>query len=344
MSTTFSGIKQTSGDKRWSKDGAAVAAASPRALAAARPALESPRPSAGAASGWRYSTQLNEQLSAAQCALGYVDGMLRQMESFKGNLSRQLSQRQLDSGSLKFQRGELEANWQRRQADSAGSLDSQLRLSLGAPARQSFSVRGLDLDSLTGGQPETLVFALDGQTAPAAVRVGDGISRDAALRRLNQALGPLGARCELDDHGRLGFSCSEQDWARLRDSLTVRGGGMRFPGGMPQPLPAQAEPAALDAGQWQLDDHAQVRQTLQGVVRSIAQLQQTRAAIGSAIAEARQSIGQLARTDEQSWASGFVSDFNARLNQTADFNHLQQLVPALLGISRYRVISLLSLR
>ncbi|XLM21867.1 hypothetical protein MKD33_08250, partial [Chromobacterium piscinae] len=67
-------------------------------------------------------------------------------------------------------------------------------------------------------------------------------------------------------------------------------------------------------------------------------------AIDGAIAEARQSISQLSRTEEQSWASGFVSDFNARLNQTADFNHLQQLVPALLGISRYRVLALLSLR
>ncbi|WP_147296941.1 hypothetical protein [Chromobacterium violaceum] len=46
MSTTFSGINQTSGDKRWSKDGAAVAPASPRPFSSARPALESPRPSA----------------------------------------------------------------------------------------------------------------------------------------------------------------------------------------------------------------------------------------------------------------------------------------------------------
>ncbi|MEO9455812.1 hypothetical protein [Chromobacterium phragmitis] len=345
MSTTFSGINQTSGDKRWSKDGAAVAPASARASSpASRPAPESPRPSAGAASGWRYSTQLNEQLSAAQCALGYVDDMLRQLESFKSSLSQQLAQRRLDSADLKQQQGELARSWQRRQADSAGSLDSQLRLSLGAPARQNFTAQGLDLDSLTGGQPETLVFALDGQAAPASVRVGDGISREAALRRLNQALGPLGVRCELDDRGRLGFSCGEQQWDKLRSSLTVRGGGVRFPGGMPQPLPVQAEPPALDVSRWQLDDHAQVRQALQGAVRSIAQLQQTRAAIALPIAEARQSISQLTRTDEQSWADGFVSDFNARLNQTADFNHLQQLVPAVLGISRYRVISLLSLR
>uniref|UniRef100_UPI000A6512D3 hypothetical protein n=1 Tax=Chromobacterium amazonense TaxID=1382803 RepID=UPI000A6512D3 len=76
-----------------------------------------------------------------------------------------------------------------------------------APARQRFVARGLDLDSLTSGQPETLVFSVGGG-APAAVRVGEGIRRDEALRGLNQALGPAGVRCELDDYGRLGSAAA----------------------------------------------------------------------------------------------------------------------------------------
>ncbi|KZE84551.1 hypothetical protein KIF53_06950 [Chromobacterium subtsugae] len=344
MSSTLSSIKHAGADKRWGKDGAAIAPAASRAVAGGgRPALASAQPSASAAAGWRYSTQLNEQLTAAQCAQGFVDDMLRQLEDFKGNLSLQLTQRRVDDDGLAAQRDQLQQSWSQRQDDSAGSLDGQLRLSLGAPSRQLFSARGLDLDNLGQGQPETLVFSSGGGPA-GAVRVGDGVGREEVLRRLNQALGPAGVRCELDNHGRLGFSCSEADWSRLRDSLAVRGGGVRFPGGVPQPLALDAEPPALAPAQWQVGDHAQVRQTLQGVLRAIAQLQQTRATIGNAIAEARQSISQLARQDEPSWADGFVSDFNARLNQGGDFGQLQQLLPALMGISRYRVLSLLSLR
>ncbi|POZ61628.1 hypothetical protein [Chromobacterium alticapitis] len=343
MSATLGSIGQAPGDKRWGKDGAVIAPAASRGGSAARPALASARPQPAGASGWRYSTQLNEQLTSAQCAQDYVDDMLSQLQSFKDSLSQQLTQRRLDVDGLNAQRDQLQQSWQRRRDDSAGSLDSRLRLSLGAPSRLNFSARGLDLDNLTSGQPETLVFAAAGGAA-SAVQVGEGASRDDVLRALNQALGPAGARCELDDSGRLGFSCSEQDWAQLQGSLTVRGGGVRFPGGVPQPLSLEPEAPAMDASSWSMDDHAQVRLTLQDVLRAIARLQQTRTAIDNAIAEARQSISQLSNSDEQSWASGFASDFNARLNQTADFNHLQQLVPAVLGISRYRVLALLSLR
>ncbi|OHX14516.1 hypothetical protein [Chromobacterium sphagni] len=344
MSSTLTSVNHPSADRRWSKNGSAIAPASGRAGAGGRPALASAQPSAASASGWRYSTQLNEQLSAAQCAQGFVDDMLRQLENFKGSLSQQLTQRRVDCDGLAEQRDQLQQAWQQRRDDSVGSLDGQLRLSLGAPSRQLFAARGLDLDSLSQGQSETLVFSTGGGAPPSAVQVGAGVGREDILRRLNQALGPAGVRCELDDHGRLGFSCSEQDWSRLQNDLVVRGGGVRFPGGVPQPLALDAEPPALAPGQWQVDDHAQVRQTLQGVLRAIAQLQQTRSTINGAIAEARQSISQLAKQDEPSWADAFVSDFNARLNQSGDFGHLQQLVPALLGISRYRVLALLSLR
>ncbi|PRP69860.1 hypothetical protein BUE93_14340 [Chromobacterium amazonense] len=343
MPATLGSISHSPADKRWSKDGAPIAAAARNGVVASRAALASARPQTGGASGWRYSTQLNEQLTSAQCALDYVEDMLSQLQGFKDSLSQQLTQRRLDTEGLNAQRDALGQAWQRRRNDSAGSLDSQLRLSLGAPARQRFAARGLDLDSLTSGAPEMLVFSVGGG-APAAVRVGEGIRRDEALRGLNQALGPAGVRCELDDYGRLGFSCSERDWDSLQGALTVRGGGVRFPGGVPQPLALEAEAPAIDPSRWRTDDHAQVRLALQDVLRAIARLQQTHSAIDGAIAEARQSISQLSRTEEQSWASGFVSDFNARLNQTADFNHLQQLVPALLGISRYRVLALLSLR
>nr|WP_199066988.1 hypothetical protein [Chromobacterium sp. ASV5] len=345
MNSAISSLHVPAGGQRWGKDGGVVAPAggSPQALAR-QPAAAAPL-RGEAASGWRYSVQLNDQLTSAQRAQGFVDDMLQQLEGFKDNLSRQLTQRQIDKDGLRAQRGQLQQAWQKRERASGGSLDAQLRFHLAADARQRFGVRGLDLESLTREPAETLVLQTgDRGSAPSAVLVGDGAGEEEILRRLNRALAPSGVRCELDRYGQLGFSVAERDWAALQGNLAIRGDGVRFPSGVPQPARPEAEPPALDAERWQVEDHAQVRQALQGVVRTIAQLQQSRQAIASAIEDARRAIEKLSRQDETSWAGDFVTEFNARLNQRASYQQLQEILPALLGVSRYQVIALLSLR
>ncbi|MNU10815.1 hypothetical protein D3C72_2582050 [compost metagenome] len=61
------------------------------------------------------------------------------------------------------------------------------------------------------------------------------------------------------------------------------------------------------------------------------------------MAEVRHAIAQLSQMSEQLWADGFVNDFNARFNTPDSESGLYEVVPALLGVSRYRVLSLLAL-
>lgn len=344
MNTPISSVNVKQSGKRWGKDAGAVAAASVIERVPAPQAQPAAQVRGAPASGWRYSAQLNEQLTSAQQALSFVDGLLGQLEGVKSGLSRELTQRQLNQGDLQRQLEQFNEQWRKRQTASGGSLDGQLRFHLAADARQGFTVKGLDLAALSGGQAETLVFSTgESGAAPASVQVGGASEEEDLLRRFNRGLAASGVRAEMNEDGQLAFSVPESQWGALSERMTVRGGGIRFPGGIPQRLKLQPEAEAFQPERWKVGDHAQVRQALQSVVRSIGQLQQTRAAINSAIAEAQHSIEQLSHMNEQSWASQFVSDFNARLNQPDGYRNFYELVPALIGVSRYRVVSLLSL-
>jgi hypothetical protein len=295
-------------------------------------------------SGWRYSSQLNEQLTAAQRALSFVDGLAGQLERLKADLSQQLTQRRIDRDGLEAKIGRFADALAQRHAQSGGSVDGNLHFHLAADARQDFTIRGMELDSLRSGRPETLaLFSGERGTAAMSFSVGGDVSEDEIMRRLNRALAPSGIRPSVNDDGQLGFSVDEADWPAIRDRLSVRGGGIRFPSGQPQRVKTVAESERLATGDWQVNDHAQVRQTLQRVVSALSQLHQARGAITSAIDEARDSIDQLSRMGEQNWAEEFVTDFNARLNQSGDYRAFLDVIPALLGVSRYRVISLLAL-
>lgn len=344
MNTPISSVNVKQSGKRWGKDAGAVAAAATIERTPAPQAQSAAQVRGAPTSGWRYSAQLNEQLTSAQQALSFVDGLLGQLEGVKSGLSRELTQRQLNQGELQRQMEQFKQQWGQRQAASGGSLDGQLRFHLAGDSRQGFTVKGLELGALAGGQAETLVFSTgESGAAPASVQVGGGVGEEEVLRRFNRALAGGGVRAEVNEDGQLAFSVPEAQWAALNERMTVRGGGVRFPGGVPQRLKLQPEAEAFQPERWKVDDHAQVRQALQNVVRSIGQLHQTRAAINSAIAEAQHSIEQLSHMNEQSWASQFVSDFNARLNQPDSYRNFYELVPALIGVSRYRVLSLLSL-
>ncbi|KZE31764.1 hypothetical protein EV683_101156 [Crenobacter luteus] len=294
--------------------------------------------------GWRYSSQLGEQLTAAQRAHDYVDGLVKQLETLKGELSRGLTQRRVDADGLKAGVDAFAERLGQRHASTGGSLDGAWRFRLAGDARQAFTVRGMELASLTGGDVETLaLFAGERGTAALTVQVGGGLGEAEVLRRFNRALAPAGVRVDADDAGRLRFSVDEAAWPALAERLAIRGGGIRFPSGQPQRLRAEPEAEALRPGEWRVADHSDVRQTLQRVVQALAQLQQTQQAISRAMEETRASIAKLSHGDERVWAEGFVADFNARLNQPGGYGALYEVMPALIGVSRYRVVSLLAL-
>ncbi|MCL6262289.1 hypothetical protein [Craterilacuibacter sp. RT1T] len=320
-----------------------VAAARTGSLAAASD-TENRSQRESAVSGWRYSTQLNQQLTSAQQSLDFVDQLLRRLELLKSDLGRELGSRRIEKEPLQARADEVGAQWAQREAKTDGTLDGQLHFQVTGQVRQRFSLRGMDLSALTQGKAETLVLiGPERGVPPAVVAVGEGVDEKTLLQRFNRALGGMGVRAEVDDGGALAFSVEETALARLREGLMVRGEGVRFPAGSPQRVRLETESGPFQLP-WQLDDHAGVRQSLQRVVSIIAQVQQSRAAILSAIAEAEHSISRLVSMDEQSWAQGFVADFNARLNQRDAYQGYYEILPALSGVSRYRVLSLLSLR
>ncbi|HJU50190.1 MAG TPA: hypothetical protein VJ575_05555 [Pseudogulbenkiania sp.] len=344
MDALFSSLDPASSRTRRNNPSGTVPAPAAATLGTAQSGSASAANASVAASGWRYSSQLNEQLTSAQRALNFIDGLTGQLEQLKTDLSQQLTQRRIDQAGLEAQIKRFADALAQRHAESGGSVDGNLRFHLAADAKQDFTIRGMDLDSLRSGPPETLVlFSGERGTSAMSVSVGGDIGEDEIMRRLNRALAPSGIRPYVNDDGQLGFSVDEADWPAIRDRLTVRGGGIRFPSGQPQRVKTEADAERLAPGDWQVGDHAQVRQTLQRVVDALSRLRQARSAVTSAIDEARNSIDQLSRVGEQSWAQDFVTDFNARLNQTSDYRSFVDVIPALLGVSRYRVVSLLAL-
>ncbi|NHQ86896.1 hypothetical protein HA050_12290 [Iodobacter sp. HSC-16F04] len=319
-----------------------VSAAAPAASGALAPVREQKGERLGV---WRYSTQLNEQLTAGQRALDYVDELSDQLTSLKLKLSQELGQRRVDAGDLGAKVAGFSALWADRSQRTGGSVDGRLKFHLAQDAKEVFRIRGLELESLSSGQAEMLTFYTGVRgTGPASVAVGSEVSSENVLRQFNRALAPSGIRTEADQSGALTFSVAEDALAPLQNKLAIRGGGIRFPAGQANRLKIESEAVAISPNSWAVDDHASVRQSLQKVVIALEQLEQTRAAISSAMGEAKLAIEQLSTMNESQWAQSFVGDFNARFNQSSDYRFFSDIAPALMGMSRYRVLSLLALR
>ncbi|WP_293933957.1 hypothetical protein [Iodobacter sp.] len=297
------------------------------------------------AGSWRYSTQLNEQLTAGQRALEYVDQLSDQLSGLKLKLSQELGQRRVDREELSSKVAEFSTLWAARSQHTGGSIDGHLKFHLAQDAKEVFRARGLELESLSSGTAEMLTFYTGVRgTGPASVAVGGEISRENLLRQFNRALAPSGIRTEADQSGALVFSVAEEALPSLQSKLAIRGGGIRFPAGQANRLKLESELPAITPSHWSTDDHASVRQSLQKVVMALEQLEQTRAAISSAMGEAKLAIEQLSTMNESEWAQSFVGDFNGRFNQSSDYRFFSDIAPALMGMSRYRVLSLLALR
>lgn len=293
---------------------------------------------------YRYSSQLNEQLTTGQRALDFVESLSAQLEAVKSSLSQELTQRRVDPANVAPALAGLAEQWSQRGRASGGSVDARLRFLLGGDARRTFTIRGLDMASLEGGQAETLTF-MTGQSGvpPLPVGIPSGADEETVLRQFNQGLSRAGIRAGLSDQGQLEFSVAEDSWPALQERMAIKGGGVRLPDGQPSRVRLEASGDAIRTEGWPLRDHAEVRRALKDILAAIDQVGRARAAIASAMAEARRAIDQLGSVGEEAWASGFVADFNATLSQPGNFQALSQVIPALSGINRFRVISLLAL-
>ncbi|WP_229751048.1 hypothetical protein [Undibacterium terreum] len=287
---------------------------------------------------------LNGELASAQQTLDFLDQSASQLQSLKSELSAKLAGQQTRDNQLDAKLRQFSTTWDQRQTRSGGSLSSQLAYSSPAPAVQRFNIRGLNIKNLQSGGKETLSFSVGGAgQSLRSVNIDPGLSADEIVQRFDQALAPANIRVSADDSGALVFSTGEADWASLRDTLSIKGDGIRFPAGQLNRVRPDAEPAAIQPAGWQISDVESMRQTLSQVVQALNRLMHAREAVSRALAQANSRVDRAAPSDDAATLSNLANSFAASTSQP-DYTSFSSITAALLGISRDRVLSLLSLR
>lgn len=291
-----------------------------------------------------WNPQLNQQFAGAQQALGFLDEVAGQLKALEGALGRQLVVRDpVASPQLSGQLEQLARTWRARPAIAGGSLDSQLRYSAAEPARQRFTVRGLDLQRLRAGERETLSFTVaGGDRRAAAVSVDAALPDKELLQRFDHALAAAGIRVARGA-GDLVFETPESAWPAVRDSLAIKGDGIRFPTGQFHRVRADAEPEAMQPQGWRLEDGTAMRRTLQEVVRALDLVRGARERVGAGLAEAGRQLDDARPADDAAWAENFAARFQALLQQPNYDSH-SSVAAAVSGMRRDRVQALLALR
>jgi hypothetical protein len=291
--------------------------------------------------GW--DPQLNGQVADAQQALQFLDQTAAQLQGLKAELSGKLAGRASSDSQLSTRLRQFAQNWATRAQATGGSLGPQLDYSSPAPAVQRFTVRGLSMARVQQGERETLTFSVAGTgRAAMSVQLDPGMSDKQIVQRFNQALAPANISVAADDSGNLVFSVAEDAWPRVRDSLSVRGGGQRFPSGQPVRVKTDAEPAAVQPDGWGTGDTDSLRRTLQQVVQALDRVRNAQQAINQALAAATACIGNSAGADPTIPAAAYAQDFAAAISQPG-FAAFTPVTAALTGVSRDRVLSLLAL-
>jgi hypothetical protein len=285
----------------------------------------------------------NLQLASAQQTLdflGDVAGRLQALGTFiKGALAETTQGSQAANGTLDASLRGLAARWNERGEATAHSLDGQLAFGARGEARQSFHIPGLDVRSLQTQGRETLFFSVAGAGRQAIpVTLDPALPSAVQVRQLRLALFPAGIRVTDGERGDLLFDVPEARWDAVRDTLAIRGGGMRYPAGQMHLVRPQAVASAINPDQWSVDD---LPRTLRDVVTAQGQVRQARQQVGRALVDAADRPGTEAGRTE--WVEGFSQEFQENANNP-DYRFVASVAPALTGISRERVVSLLALR
>jgi len=236
-------------------------------------------------SNWDH--QLQGEISNAQQTLDYLERSSSQLQALKSELAAKLAARQGREGQVEARVRQFSNTWRQRASASGGTLDAQLSYTSPQAAQQQFSIRGLTMASLQEGPQEVLAFSVGGANqALRSVNIEPGLSENEIVSRFDRALMPSGIGVKLGENGELVFSTSEATLANVRDSLSVRGSGIRYPTGQMSRVRTDAEPAAIAPEEWHTGDVEALRATLQQVVQALAQLQAARSSVSLALAQA----------------------------------------------------------
>lgn len=307
-------------------------------------------------------THINTQVAATQQALEFLDRAGAQLQDLKTELTGRLASRMASrlaafaiegaddaaNDVIERQVRRFDALWRERSAASGGTLDNRLDYNTAGQALQRFSVRGLQMNSLQAGEPETLSFSVGGKAQRSvAVAVEPGLSDVELAQRFDRALAPNGIRASLDAQGDLNFSVAESAWPALRDSLAIKGEGRRFSTGQFSQLRLVPDEPAIRPQEWSVKDTDAMRRTRQQVMDAQEIVRNARHGVSRALTELgtrlnpRTVEGKEKAEAAARWSAEFAQTFEATAGR-ADYQSLSAMTPALLGISRERVTALLS--
>ena len=319
-----------------------------------------------------YSPQFNRQVAVAQQSLDYLDGLAGQLRGLHASLTKAQA---AGSGSaprqVQQQVQAVQATWSQRQSATAGSLDAQLNLAAPGQAQQKFTVSGLDIDALASGGPETLSlnFNINGQKGTASVALAPGLSAQDIARRFDRALAPSGVRASLGANDQLELSVNESSAAGVRDTLSIKGEGRRFPAGPFHRVASTIQSAAIAPENWPAGATAvggSATQSLRQSVRDAYQKVSTAYRnVGGALRDAATRLNAsstsgasgatggsgaagasgavaTAPADDASWSDSFTKTFETT-GSSGGFGSLTSVASAVAGVSRQRTLSLLTL-
>lgn len=328
--------------------GTAIAPIAPLADVGQAPPLArtepTPLPSRATTALQARDPQFNQRVAAAQQTLAWLDTLTTRLDKLKTDLSAQLAGPAVQR-PLAQDIAQVQALWQQRQDATQGRLDAQLRFTPDTEARQRFRVPGLDQRSLRSGERETLAFTT-GAAGPADQRVRtaviDPAYDEAAVRRLlDHTLAPAGVRVAQADDGQVVLSTPESQWPAVRDGLSVKGGGIRFPGQQFHRVRTEPEAPALQPQTWKADTPAEQRQTLQQVLPALAQARQARQSVQPTLDQAEQALSTPPPASEAAWAQQFAKDFSSIAEQ-AGYGLFAAVAPAVQGLSSTRARAVLA--
>ncbi|AYM79500.1 hypothetical protein D9M09_09985 [Janthinobacterium agaricidamnosum] len=265
------------------------------------------------------------------------------MQALKSELAAKLAARQGREGQVEARVRQFSNTWRQRASASGGTLDAQLSYTSPRAAQQNFSIRGLTMASLQEGPQEVLAFSVGGANqALRSVNIEPGLSANEIVSRFDRALMPSGIGVKLGENGELVFSTSEAAWANVRDSLSVRGSGIRYPTGQMSRVRTDAEPAAIAPEEWHTGDVEALRATLQQVVQALAQLQAARSSVSLALAQATGRVARAQPVQVHVSMDTLAENFTQKASEPG-YESLLAISSALVGISRERVVALLGL-
>ncbi|MET0518952.1 MAG: hypothetical protein ABW005_08970 [Burkholderiaceae bacterium] len=348
LSKTGATLPQTRSSAAAPATPAAVSTIGPRAAAVAAnpatardPLLEGAAPASGTPAR---EPGAQQRLGQLQQGMAYVEQLRQALQTLKNGLGQALARPQADSSAaLAQQLGKVQTLWQARGEQAAGVLDGQLQpVQAGAQAQQRFTLRGLDIAALSGGSSETLRLSLPGQTQGLSVPLdGRGLQRQ--LNTLRQALAPTGVTVD-SRGGELSLSVAESRWPALRDGLSIRGEGKRFPSGQPVRAALQPQADAMAPAQWKLGDAAAQRDSLRKLLQAQQDLAPAAAQLQGELAQAQAGSSDAAAASPQDVAAihNFAADFaTSEDGAPLNYERLAALSPALAGLHRRRVEQLL---